>query len=524
MKKLILTLFTVIAFINVQAQCNSNPISNNGASGTLYFSDSSTVSPNFSTNYSVSYFWNFGDGTTSTQQSPCHTYGDLSNVTFPLYATLSVTYLDSTTFNFCQDIDSVGVTIFINPCVYGDLQIAASGNNLTANWTYNIGGTSGCGNNYADTYLWSNGDTNQTATVTSAGTYTCTVTTTTGCVYATSYTYNGSLNLTFDCSQMDIFEANNDYNVVSFQSDYLNNNNLFPELIDSLSFWDVFDAGGFNIGLYPMIWQGAPSTLSVQNVSSSTGLPSDSLYVCYNAYLYDSLYQHNLWVNPQLGSVCSSCEWLVWNGSSPNTPGMWVSSSSPPPTPTFVCDPIFGCFDPGTGTGLYSSLAQCQAVCSSSWSNVFCDSLNVSVIASTVDSITLGTNLSSLGYTGPALYTWTEFTLSGITGNTSTSGTPSFAIAIGDTNIYLLELTIIDNSGMSWICLYPTLVYFDGGSWIALRTSQPGATGIDNLGQAISNRKLLKIVDIMGRETEFKKNEVLFYMYDDGSTEKKFFK
>ena len=94
----------------------------------------------------------------------------------------------------------------------------------------------------ADTYLWSNGDTNQTTTATSAGTYTCTVTTAAGCVYATSYTYNGSLNLTFDCSQMDIFEANNDYNVVSFQSDYLNNNNLFPELIDSLSFWDVYDA------------------------------------------------------------------------------------------------------------------------------------------------------------------------------------------------------------------------------------------------------------------------------------------
>ena len=113
---------------------------------------------------------------------------------------------------------------------------------------------------------------------------------------------------------------------------------------------------------------------------------------------------------------------------------------------------------------------------------------------------------------------------SGTTGNTDTSPTPSFAISIGDTNLYLLELTIIDNSGMSWICLYPTLVYFDGGSWIALRTSQPGTTGIDNLGQTISNRKLLKIVDIMGRETEFKRNEVLFYMYDDGSTEKKFFK
>ena len=144
MKKLILTLFTVIAFINVQAQCNSNPISDNGGSGTINFSDSSTVSPNFSTNYSVSYLWDFGDGTTSTQQSPCHTYGDLSNVTFPLYATLSVTYLDSTIFNFCQDIDSVQIYILMNPCIYGDLQIAASGNNLTANWNYNVGGSAGC--------------------------------------------------------------------------------------------------------------------------------------------------------------------------------------------------------------------------------------------------------------------------------------------------------------------------------------------------------------------------------------------
>ena len=55
-------------------------------------------------------------------------------------------------------------------------------------------------------------------------------------------------------------------------------------------------------------------------------------------------------------------------------------------------------------------------------------------------------------------------------------------------------------------------------------TTISGTTGIDNLDQTFLNRKLIKIVDIMGRETEFKKNEVLFYMYDDGSTEKKFFK
>ena len=187
MKKLILMLFTAIAFINVQAQCNSNPISDNGASGTVNFSDSSSVTPGWSTNYSVSYLWAFGDGTTSTQQNPCHTYGDLSNVSFPLYVTLTVTYFDSTTINYCIDTDSVPVTILINPCVYGDLQISASGANLSANWTYNIGGSSGCANNYLDTYLWSNGDTTQTINVNSAGTYTCTVTTSTGCVYTSTY-------------------------------------------------------------------------------------------------------------------------------------------------------------------------------------------------------------------------------------------------------------------------------------------------------------------------------------------------
>jgi hypothetical protein len=34
-------------------------------------------------------------------------------------------------------------------------------------------------------------------------------------------------------------------------------------------------------------------------------------------------------------------------------------------------------------------------------------------------------------------------------------------------------------------------------------------------------RKLLKIVDVLGRETPIKKNMPLFYLYDDGSLEKK---
>jgi hypothetical protein len=36
-----------------------------------------------------------------------------------------------------------------------------------------------------------------------------------------------------------------------------------------------------------------------------------------------------------------------------------------------------------------------------------------------------------------------------------------------------------------------------------------------------SNRKLISIVDVLGKKNKGKKNEVLFYIYDDGVVEKK---
>ena len=72
---------------------------------------------------------------------------------------------------------------------------------------------------------------------------------------------------------------------------------------------------------------------------------------------------------------------------------------------------------------------------------------------------------------------------------------------------------------MNWICIYPTLVFWDGSSWIALRTSQPTSLNPETIFNA---RKLLRITDVIGRETTFKANEVQFYIYDDGSIEKKY--
>ena len=45
-------------------------------------------------------------------------------------------------------------------------------------------------------------------------------------------------------------------------------------------------------------------------------------------------------------------------------------------------------------------------------------------------------------------------------------------------------------------------------------------TGIDNF--VVENKRLIKIVDLLGRETEFKPNTVLFYLFSDGTIEKKY--
>ena len=478
MKKIVLNLILTLLLTNVQAQqCDSNPVLLSGSGGTVYFADSSFVSPGWSTNYSASYLWDFRDGFTSTQKNPCHTFGDFSNLTSS-YVKLTVTFIDMATGNSCQDVDSVFILFFINPCVYGDLNISASGNILTANQTYSV---SVCSNVYPNSFLWSTGDTTQSINAPNSGTYTCTVTTNAGCVYTASYNFNGSLTPTFDCSQMDIFESNNDYNLVSFQSMYINNN-TFPELIDSLSYWDIFDESGINIGLYPMMWQGSPANFSVQNIGFN-GLPSDCLYVCYNAYLYDSLYQHNIWASPPQGSICSSCKWLSWNGS------IWTTNLAPPPAPVALCD-----------------------------------SINISIVSSSFDSITLGTNLNNLGFTGTAFYNWTEWVISpfptGSTGVIDTNPSPTFSINIGDTSIFILQLTTIDN-GISSSCLIPTLVYNSGGSWIAFKTSPPTTTGLEPVIQNTQNRKILKIIDSLGKETSISKNKVLYYIYNDGTTEKR---
>ena len=56
---------------------------------------------------------------------------------------------------------------------------------------------------------------------------------------------------------------------------------------------------------------------------------------------------------------------------------------------------------------------------------------------------------------------------------------------------------------------------------VIITTDKRGLKYLNNENYKANNRSLIKIVDLFGRETEEKLNISLFYIYDDGTVEKK---
>ena len=90
----------------------------------------------------------------------------------------------------------------------------------------------------------------------------------------------------------------------------------------------------------------------------------------------------------------------------------------------------------------------------------------------------------------------------------------------------------LPTNGNSINCLFEDQLYwkidtFPGGTPYGMWTfihNNPGVglntpTGIDNF--VVENKRLIKVVDVLGRENRGDKNKPLFYIYDDGTTEKK---
>ena len=96
----------------------------------------------------------------------------------------------------------------------------------------------------------------------------------------------------------------------------------------------------------------------------------------------------------------------------------------------------------------------------------------------------------------------------------------SFVINNLDTAFYILKLELSDNNFNTWVCYYPVLVYWDNSQYVSLRVSNPMTANFSEYS-IFKSTKLLKIVDVYGREVTNATNQVLFYIYDNGYVEKK---
>jgi len=74
----------------------------------------------------------------------------------------------------------------------------------------------------------------------------------------------------------------------------------------------------------------------------------------------------------------------------------------------------------------------------------------------------------------------------------------------------------------SWDCVGNICV--DPGTGVGMYTDQGTCTavcGVSAIKEHTTKKELLKVTDLLGRETKGTKNEVLFYIYDDGTVEKR---
>ncbi len=145
------------------------------ANSEVTFTDQSTV-----TN-TPSYFWEFGDGATSTQASPKHIYTTPGDYT----VTLTVNYGDAT----CQDTETRNITITSGlTVVFANTNtVLCEGQSTVLSLTESF-----------DTYLWSTNETTPTIEVDRNGTYTVRVTQGGGCegISGIDITVNGVPNVT----------------------------------------------------------------------------------------------------------------------------------------------------------------------------------------------------------------------------------------------------------------------------------------------------------------------------------------
>ena len=230
------------------------------------------------------------------------------------------------------------------------------------------------------------------------------------------------------------------------------------------------------------------------------------------------------------------CLTYVWNGNAWTVPGG-------NPTPSWDCptNTPGGCYDPGTGNGQYSSLAACQAVCgtpSPSWdcgatgcydpgiglgtytSLSSCQSNCQLQMISPCDSIDIvgsqsqltmevmsGTNVNS-----PLYIVTTDFN-GYIVGEDSLTWTHDAWPIMALTDSIITCITYVNGVDTLNCCVE---FFWNGSFWAKMGS----VTSIGEIGSL--DKKLIKVVDVLGRETSINSNQTLFFIYEDGTIEKRY--
>ena len=401
MKKLLLTTVTTFTLLFAQAQCQADfSYTQNGP--TTVFTDMSTINAGWSTNYTVTWEWDFGDGTISTQQNPVHTYAN-NGIYSPC---LTVLYFDSVIINMCISVSCDSLFI---------------GNSLPASWDCNP--VNGC---------FDPGTGSGQYTSLSACQSACTVT------------------QSWDCN---------------------------PNMLG------CFDPGT-GLGQYTSLsaCQTACSVTASWDCNPTTG--------CYDPGTGSGQY-----------SSFSSCDTMCGNIV----------------TPSWDCNPnMLGCSDPGTGLGQYSSLSACQNACFSVSSSP-CDSLTIISTGGSMQT------LLQISLNSSALPAYIDYWVT--TSNDGTLlGEDSLATSHNVYNLNPVSTLPYDTINT---CLFYTMntpsVMTCCVTWIWNGSFWANMGSVTSVGEInLDNNKLIKIVDVLGRETFPKNNEILFYIYEDGTIDKRY--
>ena len=177
------------------------------------------------------------------------------------------------------------------------------------------------------------------------------------------------------------------------------------------------------------------------------------------------------------------------------------------PTPSWDCDPVSGCYDPNNGLGQYTTLASCQSICQSQIVSP-CDSIDIVGSQSQLTmEVMSGTNVNS-----PLYIVTTDFN-GYIVGEDSLTWTHDAWPIMALTDSIITCITYVNGVDTLTCCVE----FFWNGSFWAKMGSVTSIGEID-----LFDKKLIKVVDMLGRETSINSNQTLFFIYEDGLIEKRY--